>query len=132
MLFFGQSAPRHDTIQPSIALPSELDRVLTDYENAWRSGDSLKLASLFSEDGLVLSPGHPMVRGRREIEQFYSGAKGPLSLRAVLFAATGDIGYVGGGFSGQAGTPDRGKFTLTLRREASGRWLIVSDMDNGN
>jgi ketosteroid isomerase-like protein len=27
---------------------------------------------------------------------------------------------------------DVGKFTLTLRKGADGRWLIVSDMDNGN
>jgi ketosteroid isomerase-like protein len=25
-----------------------------------------------------------------------------------------------------------GKFTLTLRKGTDGRWLIVSDMDNGN
>jgi ketosteroid isomerase-like protein len=27
---------------------------------------------------------------------------------------------------------DIGKFTLTLRKHADGRWLILSDMDNGN
>jgi len=25
-----------------------------------------------------------------------------------------------------------GKFTLTLRKSADGRWLIMSDMDSGN
>ena len=30
------------------------------------------------------------------------------------------------------GRPDVGKFTLTLRKGADGRWLIFSDMDNGN
>lgn len=28
--------------------------------------------------------------------------------------------------------PDGGKFSLTLRTGADGRWLIVTDMDNGN
>ena len=33
---------------------------------------------------------------------------------------------------GTDGAPDVGKFVLTLRRAASGRWLIAADMDNGN
>jgi len=42
------------------------------------------------------------------------------------------VGYVIGGYARQKGEPDVGKFTLTLTRRADGRWLIVSDMDNGN
>jgi ketosteroid isomerase-like protein len=37
-----------------------------------------------------------------------------------------------GGYARQKDEPDAGKFTLTLRRTAEGRWLIVSDMDNSN
>jgi hypothetical protein len=55
-----------------------------------------------------------------------------LSLRAFAFAAEGRVGYILGGFARQKGEPDNGKFTLTLHRAADGRWLIVSDMDNGN
>jgi len=33
---------------------------------------------------------------------------------------------------GNKGEPDGGKFTLTLRKAGDGRWLIMSDMDNGN
>ena len=35
-------------------------------------------------------------------------------------------------FPRREGEPDVGKFTLTLVRGAGDRWLIVSDMDNGN
>jgi uncharacterized protein (TIGR02246 family) len=107
-------------------------RVLTDYERLWTHRDSAALAALFTEDGIVLSPGHPMVRGRAAIARYYTGAGNPLSLRAVAFAAEGNVGYIIGGFSRTPGPPDGGKFTLTLRRDASGRWLIQSDMDNGN
>jgi hypothetical protein len=72
------------------------------------------------------------VRGRRAIEQHYAGSGGPLSLRAFAFATDGQIGYIIGGFARAKGEPDIGKFTLTLRRSADGRWLIMSDMDNGN
>lgn len=119
-------------VQPTVTLPADLARVLTDYETAWQARDAGALAALFTEDGFVLSNGVPPVRGRAQIEKHYATGGGPLSLRALAFATEGSLGYIIGGFSRQRGAPDAGKFTLTLRREAGGRWMIVSDMDNGN
>jgi ketosteroid isomerase-like protein len=90
------------------------------------------LAKLFAEDGWVLPNGGAPVRGRAAIETFYQGQGGPLALRALGYAAEGSVGYILGGYSTAAGTPDGGKFTLTLRKGADGRWLIVSDMDSPN
>ena len=117
---------------PSVPLPPELARVLTDYEAGWRAGDGGALSRLFAEDGFVLSNGAPPVRGRAAIQRYYKGPGGPLALRAFAFATEGPVGYIIGGFSRQEGQPDIGKFTLTLRKGGEGRWLIVSDMDNGN
>ncbi len=117
--------------QPSVKLPPEIARVLTDYEAAWRSKDASALAQLFDEDGFVLSGGHPPVRGRAAIQEAYAKSGGPLSLRAIAFAAEGNTGFIIGGFSREAGQPDVGKFTLTLNK-VKGRWLIKSDMDNSN
>jgi ketosteroid isomerase-like protein len=116
--------------EPSITLPPQLARVLTDYEAAWRAKDSAALAQLFAEDGFVLSNDSPMVRGRRAIARFYDGKGGPLFLRAVAYAVDGKVGYIIGAFTHRSGAPDDGKFTLTLKKV--GRWLITSDMDNGN
>ena len=117
---------------PAVTLPPELARVLTDYETAWQDRDAAALAALFAEDGFVLSPGRPPVRGRAAIERRYADSGGPLALRALAYATEGPIGYIVGGYSREAGQPDIGKFTLTLRRGPEGRWLIFSDMDNGN
>lgn len=117
---------------PSVVLPPELARVLTDYEKAWRTRDASALASLFAEDGFVLASGAPPVRGRAAIAKAYAGAGGDLVLRAFAYGTEGPLGYILGGFSRKEGAPDVGKFTLSLRRGADGRWLIVSDMDNGN
>ncbi len=119
---------------PSITLPAELDRVLRDYETAWRAGDHERLALLFTEDGFILPSGHPPMRGRAGIAAHYKGQGGPLHLRALAFQAGDSIGYIIGayGYGATAPVPDMGKFTLTLRRDPTGRWLIVSDMDNGN
>jgi ketosteroid isomerase-like protein len=117
--------------EPTVKLPPELARVLIDYESAWRKKDAAALANLFAEDGFVLSSGSPMVRGRAAIQRHYAGEGGPLFLRAVAFAKEGNTGYIIGGFTNKEGTDDIGKFTLTLKRDSK-RWLIMSDMDNGN
>ena len=69
---------------------------------------------------------------RAAITKFYTGHGGSLALRAIAYAAEGNVGYIIGGYSGTAGAPDDGKFTLTLSKGADGRWLIMSDMDNSN
>ena len=124
--------PEQKSQQASVTLPPPLERVLRDYETAWRGKDAAALAALFAEDGFVLSSGSQPVRGRAQIEKHYAGAGGPLALRAFAYATEGSLGYIIGGFSRQEGQPDNGKFTLTLRKGTDDRWLIMSDMDNGN
>ena len=116
---------------PSVTLPPELARVLTDYEKSWSAGDAAALAELFAEDGFVLPSGQPPVKGREAIQKLYTRCGSPLSLRAFAYATSGDVGYILGGYSAATGKADEGKFTLTLRKKA-GRWLIASDMDNRN
>jgi ketosteroid isomerase-like protein len=132
----GHAAPPAEAPKPAslpiVTLPAPLARVLTDYETAWHDRDAAALAALFAEDGFVLSSGSPPVRGRAAIEKHYTGAGGPLSLHAFAFGTEGSQGWIIGGFAHHPGTADDGKFTLTLRKGADGRWLINSDMDNGN
>jgi len=120
------------TPEPSVTLPAPLARVLRDYESAWQKKDPKALAALFAEDGFVLAGGSPPVRGRAAIERHYAKSGGPLALRALAYSTEGAVGYILGGYARRGGDPDAGKFTLTLRRGGDGRWLIVSDMDNGN
>ena len=82
---------------PGVTLPAALARVLSDYEVAWRNKDAAALATLFVEDGFVLSNGAPPVRGRLRIQKHYAGQGGPLSLRALAFATDGSVGYIIGG-----------------------------------
>lgn len=114
------------------AIPAELARVLSDYETAWEKKDAVALSLLFAEDGFVLSSGNPAVRGRAAIAKHYESSGGPLALHAIAWAAHGEVAYILGGYGREAGADDIGKFTLTLRKGADGRWLIASDMDNSN
>ena len=118
---------------PDAALPAPLDRVLRNYEQAWRGGDARALAALFAEDGFVLQSNQPPVRGRTAIEAAYAGQGGsPLRLRALAYAVEGNTGYIIGAYSYGNNVGDTGKFTLTLKREGDGPWVIFSDMDNSN
>ena len=132
---FGQSAaaPTQGVELADAALPTELDRVLRDYERAWRAGDAKALAALFAEDGFVLQGNRPPVRGRAAIQAAYEGqGEAPLRLRALAYSADESNGYIIGAY-GYGDTPgDMGKFTLTLRRTPGGPWMIFSDMDNLN
>lgn len=116
-------------VPPSHELPSDLARVLRDYERAWQARDAKALAELFSEDGFVLSNGKVAVRGRAAIVEAYSGQGGPLALRAYEHATSGDVGYIIGGYTATAGEEDHGKFVLALRK-VDGKWMIAADIDN--
>src|SRR6185503_19495242 len=109
----GRAQPAPASL-PSVELPPPLARVLTDYEAAWAKKDAAALAALFADDGFVLSTGVPPVRGRAAIQRHYTGAGGPLALRAFSYATQGSIGTIVGGFARAPGEPDIGKFTLTL------------------
>ena len=117
---------------PTIDLPSDVERVLRDYEQAWTGRDSKALANLFTDDGFVLRPGRPPSRGRAAILRAYQNAGGNLALRPLDFVVSDSIGYIVGAFSAEVGDPDIGKFVLLLRRGPSGRWLIAADIDNSN
>ncbi len=131
-LLAGPAAAQQPATQlPDDALPPALDRVLRDYEQAWRSGDAKALAALFTEDGFVLQSQHAPVRGRAAIEAAYAGqGSSPLRLRALAHATEGSTGYIIGAYTYGSNVGDTGKFTLTLQRVGDGPWMIFSDMDN--
>jgi hypothetical protein len=106
--------------------------VLRDYEKEWSGRSPSGLAGLFTEDGFVLQPGHPPVRGRAGIMAAYDRSGGPLALRALAFATADTVGYIVGAYASTAGEPDIGKFILLVRRARGGPWRIAADMDNGN
>ncbi|HUF04648.1 MAG TPA: nuclear transport factor 2 family protein [Aridibacter sp.] len=114
----------------SVALPSELERVLREYERHWRGGNAEALAALFTEDGFVARRGG-WIRGQAGLRDALQRTSSDLRLRAVAYSIDEHVGYIIGayGYGDQAGVPDRGMFILTLRRGAEGRWLIAADLD---
>lgn len=121
------------TALPSTVLPTELDRVLRDYERAWAANDTVALSALFATDGMALPNGRPPALGASQIQSALSTGPGsPLVLRALSYSISNNLAYVVGGWTTSPGKPDSGKFVLVLRRDANDRWLIVADIDNLN
>ncbi len=115
---------------PAVPLPPALDRVLRDYEAAWRDGDGARLASLFTDDGFAVQSGSPLARGRTAIAGNIKGPGGALQLTAYAYSVSGTVGYIVGGYRyPQTGGPG-GRFVLALQLGTDGRWLIAADLDN--
>ncbi len=115
----------------SVELPPELQRVLTDYEDAWEAGDAAALAELFVVDGFV-SGRSGWRRGHAAMRDKYANAGGDLRLRGIDFSIDGSLAYIVGayGYGEEAAATDGGMFVLVLARTDDGSpWRIVADLD---
>ena len=124
-----QASP--DTQVPAaVSLPPAFDRVLRDYEAAWRDGDGKRLAALFTEDGFAVQNGSPLRRGRAAIAGGLTKPGGELQLTAYAYASSGNVGYIVGGYRYPTTAGAGGRFVLALQSGPDGRWLIAADLDN--
>ena len=109
-----------------VAMPSDVERLLREYEAAWRTGDAHALANLFTEDGYVLPPNGPQVEGRVSIEAHFQDVEGVITLEPDRVAIDDEVGSVGGRVRSGANSVET--FSFVLRRDAEGRWRIVSHL----
>ncbi len=123
-------APPDTQMPAAISLPPAFDRVLRDYEAAWRDGDGKRLAALFTEDGFAVQSGSPLRRGRAAIAGGVTKPGGTLQLTAFAYSSSGNVGYIVGGYRYPTTVGAGGRFVLALRSDADGRWLIAADLDN--
>jgi ketosteroid isomerase-like protein len=120
-----------DTQMPAvISLPPAFDRVLRDYETAWRDGDGARLAALFTEGGFAVQSGSPIRRGRAAISAGLTKPGGTLQLTAYAYSSSGNVGYIVGGYRYPVTVGAGGRFVLALRSDPDDRWLIAADLDN--
>lgn len=123
-------APPAPQMPSVISLPPAFDRVLRDYEAAWRDGDGPRLAALFTEDGFAVQSGSPIRRGRAAIAGGLTKPGGTLQLTAYAYSSSGNVGYIVGGFRYPTTLGSGGRFVLALQGGPDGRWLIAADLDN--
>jgi uncharacterized protein (TIGR02246 family) len=112
-----------------------------DIAAAYSGKDAAKVASFYTEDGVLMPPNEPAVRGRAAIQawvqrMFDQGAV-TLTLTPTESATSGSIGYQAENYtftmkptSGPAMT-DKGK-SLVVFKQVGGKWLMAHDIFNSD
>lgn len=120
----------------------EVTRLDQEFAAAFTRGDMATVASLYTEDALVMPPGSEAIRGRQAIEQFWRAAKEQmgiqtLSLHPQEVVASEDLAYEIGTATLQVATPqgpttDTAKYLVAWRRQMDGAWRLAADIWNNN
>jgi uncharacterized protein (TIGR02246 family) len=95
-----------------------LDKLAVEFEAAFNARDAAKAASMYSDDGILMPPDQPMIKGRADIEAYYRQAfKGTFSDMKVLpfeSNASGTLAF------------EAGLSTIVVpRRDGGGSWSPV-------
>lgn len=124
---------------------SESDRAaLTERREAWEMAANAAawddLAALYADDGVLMAPNAPAVRGRSNIRRFLDELAA-LSPRDVRLAANeveicGDTAYEVGTYTMSVQPPgaqrmnDSGKYIVIYKRQGDGSWMVARDIFN--
>lgn len=114
------------------------------WEKGALAGDAAAVASLYSEDAVLLAPGVPTAKGRAQIESalaamFESAPATSVSIDsdAITVSESGDLAYDVGTYTMAGTTPageawqDEGKY-LAVLRNVGGEWKLVADTWNSD
>ena len=99
--------------------------------------DAAGIAALYMEDALLMPSNAPTAKGRVAIQAALQGmleqGAHDISLSKVDGGMSGSWGYEAGTYGATFGTSkDKGKYLLTLKKGADGKWLIQDDIFNSD
>lgn len=108
---------------------------------AYNGGDADTIASLYTDDAVLMAPHAPVARGKAAIRELIArdsaGAKAAgvkLMPGSATAGVNGDWGWESGSYTvtDAAGTTvDSGSY-LSVSRKVDGKWLYVRDMYNSD
>ena len=112
-----------------------------DWGKAYNGGDAEAVAALYAEDALLMPPGHPGVKGRAAILEFFKGDIAASQEAKVVFVLnpetdvgiSGDIGWETGTYAATIDgvVVETGKF-MSVNRKKDGKWRYVRDTWNSD
>ena len=116
-------------------------QLTTDWGKAYNGGDAEALAAMYAEDALLMPPGHPGVKGRAAILEFFKGDVAASQEAKVVFVLNpetdvgifGDMGWETGTYAAtiDGAVVDTGKF-MSVNRKQDGKWYYVRDTWNSD
>jgi len=121
---------------------SALNKLRADWVAAANSKDPVKLTALYSDDAVLMPSNSPMAKGKTAIQGVWKGMMDQgardIVLTSVGSAVSGDMGYDAGTYTfsmngpGGAAVSDKGKYLMTVKRSADGKWWINYDIFNSD
>jgi ketosteroid isomerase-like protein len=99
--------------------------------------DAAGIAALYAEDAMVMPANAAAVKGRAAIQSLWKGMVDQLGSNVTLTRVGGwqggDTGYESGTFAAMmGGVNDTGKYLITFKKGADGKWLITNDIFNSD
>ena len=103
------------------------------------AGDAAGLASLYTNDAVLMPPNQAAVTGNQAIESWYQTTYDQFTIELTLapdeVEVVGDWAFDRGTYmialtpkAGGEPTEDRGKYIMILRKQVDGSWKIARDM----
>jgi uncharacterized protein (TIGR02246 family) len=134
LLVTGISSAQNASKAAGAATPDEIRQR---WMAAGNAKDAAAIAALYAEDATVMPPNGAAVKGRAAIQSFWKGMvdqlTGKVTLARVGGWQGGDTGYEVGTYASMMGTGnDTGKYLITLKKGADGKWLITNDIFNSD
>jgi len=119
-----------------------IEQEIARFEKAANAKDTATIANMYAQDGTLLPPGSPPIKGRANIEAYWksffdAGASGA-RLRVVEVQSAGDFAYEIGGFEANLPVPQggiartAGKYVVVWKRQTDGSIKMAADIFNVN
>jgi uncharacterized protein (TIGR02246 family) len=122
------------------AVRAQIEQAAVRFADAFNRGDVAALGAMYDTGAVVLAPNAPPMRGRQNIETFWTGAKQQgfqtLNLTVGSVEVIGNHAIELGSYTlvvqppGQGEVTDRGKYMVVWRRQSDGSWKLYRDMFN--
>lgn len=117
-------------------------KVRDGYAAAFKAGDAVRIAALFTADGQSMEHGQPTASGAAAIESSLTGlfgmvTPGDIDITAGKTVVVGDVAYESGTYKntvtpkdGGMAVTEEGRYLVVLRRQADGSWKLAANMGN--
>ena len=108
-----------------VDLPPDLNALLEQFENGWRTRNAAGVAALFTADG-VMQIGRDWQRSPSGIHLSLLGRGANVRFHPQAFDRDTTLAYIAGSYGGNSEPPpgDRGRFMFALRRSSGGPWRL--------
>lgn len=124
--------------QTSSNIQSDIRQMVDEFESAFANDDAAGIASLYTDDAIVLPPGGEIVQGRQNIQQFWQSVMNlgikKVKLEILEVEQIGDTIIEMGSASllgEESQVLDKGKYIVIWKQQNS-QWRIRRDIFNSN